>query len=126
MKTFTLSLDKDITTKQLEKVCVALVGSLNKLVFTPAALKDKDEKEKKKDDEKKNEEEKEGGREEERLKVGFVGAVDLTGWCVNVEVNYTLLSATLTELKQTHAQVLLGVMNAVSVTGVELVAPPRF
>ena len=109
-KTFILPLDSAVTTKQLEKVCVNITRFLEKLPFQSATQEE--------------EEEDEGGREGGGLKVGFVGAVDLTGWCVHVEVNYTLVSATLTELKQTHAQVLVGVMNAVSAAGVVLVAPP--
>jgi len=100
-------------------VCATVIRSLEKLSFTRVAPRDKHEKEKEKEEE-------EGEREGGRLKVGFVGVVDLTGWCVNVEVNYTLMSATLTEQKQTHAQVLLGVMDVVSLAGVKIVAPPRF
>ena len=111
LKTFILPLDSAVTTKQLEKVCVNITRFLEKLPFTSAAQKEE-------------EDEDEDGREGGGLKVGFVGATDLTGWCVNVEVNYTLVSATLTELKQTHAQVLLGVLNVVSAAGVALVAPP--
>ena len=85
---------------------------LEKLPSTSAAQKEEDE------------DKDEDGRGGVGLKVGFVGATDLTGWCNNVEVNYTLICATLTELKQTHAQVLLGVLNVVSATGVALVAPP--
>jgi len=101
LKTFMLPLDSAITTKQVEKVCVNITRFLEKLPFTSAAQKEEDE------------DKDEDGRGGVGLKVGFVGATDLTGWCNNVEVNYTLICATLTELKQTHAQVLLGGLNVV-------------
>ena len=96
LKTFPLPLDGKAKEKQLEEI----VSNINRLLQHLN-------------------EEKEG-----RLKPGFVGVVELTGWSVLLEVNYTLKQSTLRELKTLHAGLLVAVLGVLKGAGVSLVAPP--
>jgi hypothetical protein len=58
------------------------------------------------------------------MKKGFVGVSDLVGWAVQLEVNYTLTHATLTEAKETHARVCVCVLDILKEAGVVMAVPP--